>query len=96
MKKKICLVLMLSLLFSVFGQKNEARADWQCSLEKMIGVTPAVCDSSVTCGNYPPQIVITNKSNYRQIVYWVKTCVNNQGEVQDFVRNESVVLGCCD
>lgn len=95
-KKKICLALALVLLFSVLGHGDVVRAEWKCSIEYQVGLEEPRCDTGVTCGNYPPQVVITGKAFFRQRKVYKKTCVNNQGEVQDFFRNDYEVLGCCD
>lgn len=95
-KRKIYLALALAVLFSALGQTYVAKADWMCGIEHQVSVTPAKCDGGMTCGNYPPQVVITNKAFYRQTQIYEQTCVNAQNEIDIRKRHVEVVLGCCD
>lgn len=95
-KKKICLALALLLLLGALWHSDVVKADWMCAIEYQVAVEPPRCDTGVTCGNYPPQVVITNKAFYRQTKYYKKKCINNQGEEKYFVRQDDEVLGCCD
>ncbi len=95
-KKKVCLALALLLLLGVLWHSDVVKADWKCGIEYQVSVEEPRCDTGVTCGNYPPQVVITNKAFFRQRKGYKKVCVNNQNEVKDFYRYDDEVLGCCD
>ena len=95
-KKIVCLALALLLLFGALWHSDVVKADWKCGIEYQSKVYPPECDTGVTCGNYPPQVVITNRAFYRQHKVYEKLCVNNQSEVRYFDRHEYEVLGCCD